>query len=93
MPNRSKRDEKQSTGRPKVGPADPETRRRLLAEHERKAREESRAGLYQAKPEKPKPKSEKPTKDLSIGTAARRIQTRRQRIEDAVDEAVNGRRK
>jgi len=62
----------------------------MIEEHLRKARQEQRAGLYQGRRrQKPEPKAEdNPTRDLSAATAARRIRTRREVIEDAVAEAV-----
>lgn len=94
MANRSIRDERQASavnaGRPKVGEADPATRRAAL-----KARlnEREPAGLYGAKPVKtvapariPSPAAN-PTADLSVTGAIDKIKARKYRTMKVADEA------
>lgn len=83
MPNLKRQEMRAAadTGRPKVGPADPATVRRMLAEHERKSREESRAGLYQDRRPKPKVRTEP---SQPVGGYGGRM--RRRAIDRVVDE-------
>lgn len=87
MPNREIRDERQTDdGRPKVGPADPETRRRLL--NERLAEREP--AIYgnqprqkrESKQEAPPKKEPSPTSDLSVFNVARKLRAARARREE-----------
>lgn len=84
MPNRELRDERQSaddTGRPKVGPADPETRRRMLKERLAE-REPNRYGKGE-KPEAAKPKTpDQDTGNLSVFSVGRKIRGARVRREE-----------
>lgn len=85
MPNREIRDERQTdTGRPKVGPADPETRRRMLRERLNE-REPNIYGKGNKPAVKPAAKSsENPTRDLSVFSVGRKIRGARvRRAEEA----------
>jgi len=84
MPNRSIRDEMQGDGRRKVGPADPETRQRMLKERLGE-REPDRYG--KGRERAPAKVTENPTRDLSAYGAARKIIARKARIDQAVDDA------
>lgn len=77
MPGRAQKDE-----RNKVGPADPETRRRMLKE---RLAETEPAGQYAA-PVRPAPAPTKnPTKDVSAEGTARKIRQRNKQAYDAGD--------
>jgi hypothetical protein len=82
MPNQSKRAEMRGTddGRPRVGPADPATIRRKLAEQEESSRREARAGLYQDR--MPPKRVTKPIPTDASGLGGR---MRREKIDRAVE--------
>lgn len=73
-----------SGGSPRVGPADPETRRRHLAAQA----EEERRQKPPAPPAAEKPKPKPPTSDLSAAGAGRRVSGRQRQIDRAVEEAL-----
>lgn len=83
MPNRNIRDEKQQAddGRPKVGPADPATRKRMLEERLNE-REPNIYGKGQSQPSKPARQSTPLERDLSVFSVPRKLRERKQRFED-----------
>lgn len=89
-------DERRPTD-PKVGPADPETRRRMIEQQIREGAAERRRKEQQREEER-KPETFKPSpRDVPMGSgmaggARRAVAGRQQQIDRAVDEAVTGRR-
>lgn len=71
--------------RPKAGPADPETRRKAL-----KTAMDSSPTTASPKPSAPYSSIDRqnPTKDITVGTAARRLRERRLTLSDAEDAAL-----
>lgn len=86
MPNRSMRDERQGVDRPRVGPADPATQRKALAEYEAGAKREARERMAKRVPT-PAAAEPSPTSDLSVIGAARNLTGRRRVLAEAEKES------
>lgn len=85
MPNRSIRDEMQSD-RPKVGPADPATQRRFLANYEASAKREARERIAKQRTVRV-PETPNATRDLSAMGAANKLSGRGRQIDKQLKEA------
>lgn len=81
MPGRALKEERErENGRPKPGPADPETRRRML---DARLKEREPEGLYSK--ERAKPAQKQPHEDtgnLSVFGVGRKLRSRLKRIDD-----------